>query len=78
MSEQTIIERVAVALLAAVAPWADWETGSQEDREKWMTYARAAIAAMREPTVTMIASCGDLPCSQQEVWARSIDAALQP
>lgn len=38
--------------------------------------ARAVLNAMREPTIDMIISCGDIPWSQQDMWHRSIDAAL--
>lgn len=47
------------------------------DWERFIPQVRAVLNAIREPSVGMIIACSDLPGSQQEMWARSIDAALE-
>lgn len=39
--------------------------------------ARAILIAMRKPSPAMILACADIPWSQQDMWERSIDAALR-
>jgi len=76
-----MIERAAKAAHAALQAngniqW-DWDDPSYVNvRRDYLLAARAMITAMREPTIWMIAACGNLPGSQQEYWKRSIDAAL--
>lgn len=70
-----MIERMAWSM---TSEWgADLNDLAPVDRDRMIDGARAALEAMREPTVELIASCGDLPGSQQEYWRRSIDAALE-
>lgn len=56
----------------------EWASLSEEIRDLWRIYACAALKAAREPTTEMILACADLEGSQQAIWQRSIDAALQP
>lgn len=76
----TMIERVARAIF-------DDEQG---ERTMWecTALARAAIAAMREPTVNMLrveagvadkwsADCYGAPLPAEDVWTTMIDAALE-
>jgi len=71
----TMIERVARALAEV-----DNEIAAKDDDvgimwHEWVPFARAAIAAMREPTETMRKLCwfhGSL-----EHWQAMIDAALE-
>lgn len=51
MSE--IVERVAVAIFKRARDESDWSEISEDERHQWRADARAAIAAMREPTETM-------------------------
>jgi hypothetical protein len=57
MSE-SIVERVARAIYAEWASLrttsAAWEEHSEKHRDAWRKEARAAIAAMREPTLEMV------------------------
>lgn len=87
MSE-TMVERVARRLHAAhyergrgLAP--DWSALTRHEQEMWMFSARAALAAMREPTEGMVAAgwphTAD-PCWRDHVadaWRAMIDKALE-
>ena len=81
--ESSMVERVARALLAH--EWRDHPTPpafETEHREYWMTDARAAIEAMRQPTEAMEESLphrnlGD-ELSPSEIWTTMIAAALTP
>ena len=53
------------------------EAAEESARLASLHLARVAIEAMREPTIEMILACAELPCSQQEMWERSIEAALK-
>jgi hypothetical protein len=66
MSE--MIERVAMALKAA---------GLNEDHDVRLSFATAAIEAMREPTRAMIRETGNCQGCEPENWHRMIDAALE-
>lgn len=77
-AKEDMVERVAKALHAgsdSPTEWFDYET----DREYWRDQARAAIAAMREPTEAMCAAAeatGD-HWYFDDSWAAMIDAALK-
>lgn len=60
----------------ADAPYVDREALLIDGHVDLPAIVRAVLTAMREPTIEMIIECGDLPGSQQEMWQRSIDAAL--
>lgn len=68
----SMIDRVARTILESVSP-APWDMHGPEEQEAYMEAARAAIAAMREPTEDMIHSeyAGG-------IWRSMIDAALEP
>ncbi len=73
---ETMVERMAEAIgngvyreLGGPSDWCPAD-GAME------IVAREVLAAMREPTLYMIVSCGDLPGSIQHDWPRLIDAAL--
>lgn len=68
MSEITMIERVARAILAKVP------IGYGMRKDEAREYARAAIEAMREPTLAMRKVC-DFECAEV-TWPKLIDAAL--
>ena len=73
---ETMVERVAKAIEAA----------RDEDLPDPMVMARAAIAAMREPTKVVADACesfiyegwGDSQVIGLECWQACIDAALEP
>lgn len=82
MSE--IIERAARAMhdynCLAVPSLGAWDTLPEDYREQYLGRARAAIAAMREPTEAMADAGrwdaeddGPFPC-----WRAMIDEALKP
>ncbi len=85
-----MVERVARAIAgpAHAAPWGDT---NKQNWEMYTTEARAAIKAMREPTVEMMAVQGSIirdegryvgmffsgkDLVEHGVWAAMIDAAL--
>ena len=74
MSE-SMIERVA----AAICGEASWPSSSDNQKEKFRTDARAAIAAMREPTKAMLdASLRPNESSGADgTWLSMIGAALE-
>lgn len=68
----TTIERAARAIALS-----DYPDGKVDD--VWVNYvdtARSVLEAIREPSIEMILACADVPWSQQDMWRRSIDAAL--
>lgn len=87
MSE--MIERVAKSLQQvrnkdgrAIVP--PWEELNDDNREFWLTFARTAILAMREPTTTMLDAAneavfhsGEPPAQADVVWQAMIGAALK-
>jgi hypothetical protein len=78
-----MIERVAKAIDADRRGWALVPPEGATDENRWKTYtpiARAAIAAMREPSGEMLtaADLRDGICtSYDELWKTMIDAALE-
>lgn len=84
MSE--MVERVAIALMdTTTEPHFPWDDQPEEIKTRWRFAARAAIAAMREPTDAM--RCAGLYCGPWRAdstenpkgpWRRMIDAALKP
>jgi hypothetical protein len=76
----TMIERVAKALYGASAEFPDhtWEAADEDTRVYWSARARAAIEAMREPTLEMFeAGRPYMVDGPHEVWREMIDAALE-
>ena len=68
MSELSMVERVALAL----------GTADSDRRSGYHDLARAAIAAMREPTQTMVYTANRLNHPRDdEVWRTMIDTALE-
>ncbi len=88
-----MVERVAAAFINSFSPGA-WDTMSMltggdaamEPRARVLRAARAAIAAMREPTEAMVDAAWDIDaCGREEAhigsgagpaWRAMIDAAL--
>lgn len=77
----TMIERVARALYEdrfgpSVAPWSQLKDAH---KAPYISDARAAIAAMREPTERMAQAGDDLHdfASARLFWSHMIDAALE-
>ena len=88
MSE--MVERVAWAMMKATetpetGPVKEWEDQHKSTRDSFLTKARAAIAAMREPTEGMIRAVhivvpdarAGRSLSLAEVWRVMTDAALR-
>ena len=80
-----MIERVAKAIDADRRGWALVPPEGATDENRWKTYtpiARAAIAAMREPTDRMV-HVGTMANLRQDgffmggIWKNMIDAALE-
>ena len=71
MSDE-LIERVATALEPKCRAFGRGDMPMQVARE----FARAAIEAMREPTIEMVFAAP--PGDAGEVWEAMIDAALSP
>ena len=83
MSEtETMVERVARAIYAKADPSGKWEARSEMGKGHYIAMARAAIAAMREPTegmvhaMTALAPTWDDETSRRK-WSAAIDAALK-
>lgn len=76
MSE-SMVDRVAATLAKLEFPAASYQDWLEMDKAPLREKARAIIEAMREPTMWMILACADLEGSCQEIWKRSIDAALE-
>ena len=77
-----MIERVAQRLFQNMAASDNgaWETADPMITRACMSYARAAIAAMREPTEEMVGQCMDTGHTRDDaeaVWNKMIDAALE-
>jgi hypothetical protein len=72
--EMDMVERVARAI-AAVNHEDDFDR-SDEARRMFIEDARAAIAAMREPTEEMVKAQWSEPTCGAEGWRAMIDAAL--
>lgn len=86
----SMVERVARALCEAAEE--DWDASSnletangcepQEARDYWRMLARAAIAAMREPTGSIMSAIADtspgytMAETRKRIWQAGIDAAL--
>lgn len=91
--DSEMVERVARALLLqrqiemvsqqwneALRRENEWDDLNPHVREGWLMMARAAIAAMREPTRAMIET-GDIAAGQAaehpaKIWRAMIDSAL--
>ena len=75
-----MIERVARELLRQELQW-PWENYDAQTRHKYLTKSYAAIAAMREPTVSMVNEGGRVTglafAHVDRAWQAMIDAALE-
>lgn len=78
-----MIERVAVAMYDVTAHPGTWLIAPSVIRGYWRERARAAVAAMRDPTDLMVREgdvevcSNDVPdCLAGAVWRAMIDAAL--
>lgn len=80
---ETMVERVARVLYVRACGDGDWSDETQELRDHYLADARAAIEAMREPTVEMLVSAQEewmcVRAAEERgdfVWRAMIDAAL--
>ena len=71
----TMIEHVARA--ATLTQYKQWDGLKPEIQQSYLAIARAAIAAMREPTEEMKLSVGCDDKHDIEFWQAMIDAALE-
>jgi hypothetical protein len=82
-SADGMIERVARAIAATLyRPQPDmsgdvWKAVGTERKRKCEDVARAAIAAMREPTKAMLKVGPPFPYMDEYVWKTMIDEALK-
>lgn len=77
MSE-SMVERVAQAVHRAVYQLShSWEAATEAEREYYRDKARAAIAAMREPTDAMEWVGYERRMTVGEFWTAMIDEALK-
>ena len=80
MTEQSIIERAARALLASQEPSLLWDDLVEFDQEAYKADARKVLTAIREPSEAMriasIANNGVGPVTATKVWHDMIDDAL--
>lgn len=82
-----MIERVSLAINkagyeACSLPFQEWETITEKQRQAIIVLAKAAIAAMREPTNKMLNGLGiNLKCRETymeyKFYQKMIDAALK-
>jgi hypothetical protein len=86
MTEQSIIERAARALLARQEPSLLWDDLMEIDQEAYKSEARAVLITIWEPSAAMI-EAGLAECSADwresvcreflpDIWKAMIDAAL--
>lgn len=76
MSE--MVERVARAIHGTSVMVAGWDHLSRVERDSYLAAARAAIAAMRDPTFEMLNIGIDHPSNDIKVqWQAMIDEALR-
>lgn len=80
MSE--MIDRVAKAIcraeIGSIGPYGfDLEETGQQSAAHWRSLARAAIAAMREPTQVMLDAGWDSRSVPRYCWENMIDEALK-
>jgi hypothetical protein len=82
MTEKTIIERAARALLARQEPSLLWDDLMEFDQEAYKADARAVLTAIQEPSEAMIGACdyvAGTACPKNFLkirWQAMIDAAL--
>lgn len=89
----SMVERVAMAIYYDRYPKGSnvslctWEQADERDREDYRSHARAAIQALREPTISIIRSLdrrvgrtaesqGNFDFEIRLMWQQMIDAAL--
>ena len=82
MSE--MVERVARIIFEEAMYSGTWSGASPGLRDKCFDIARTAIAAMREPTLSMLMAANDLPGAAPwgdplpvDLWRSMIDEALK-
>jgi hypothetical protein len=73
MSE--MVDRVAAAIRESEAYW--WNRDDEPDDGLAETLARAAIEAMREPTLAVLEAGPSEPYMDIDVWRAMIDEALK-
>jgi hypothetical protein len=72
-----IKERIARHLFTITDhSFSSWENAPETLRSYLIDEAVTILEEMRVPTIPMILSCAVLPCSQQDMWERSINAAI--
>lgn len=72
-----MIERVALAIERADSPGLPWHLETEQDQKVYRNLARAAVAAMREPTPEMmLAGFVCCPIHTLSTWEAMIDAAI--
>jgi hypothetical protein len=75
-----MIDTVAKAIMQWAIPFNDWDSQTEEVRERWRGATRVVIEAMREPTDIMTLQHGGRITNNEAayVWRDMIDAALTP
>ena len=74
-----MLERVAAAMLDADFDVGSWRHADENIKDRFRAMARAAIAAMREPTKAMIdagETAGNPVYEPRVIWGAMIDEAL--
>lgn len=69
-----MVERVARAI--ALDDAQTWDELDVTHAAMFMSFAHAAIAAMREPTARMLGAALTVSCNNYDVWQAMIDEAL--
>jgi hypothetical protein len=74
-----MIDTVANAIMHWAVPYNYWDAISEDQRERWRNAARAAIAAMREPTAAMVETTWNMEGRPVAlIWQSMVDEALTP
>lgn len=78
-AKSEMVDRVAAAwMLAEIG--VRWEDAYDGARERYRSWARKAVEAMREPTAAMVEANGCCELTREQVaegWRAMIDAALR-
>ena len=76
MTEQSIIERAARALLARQEPSLLWDDLVDFDQKAFKLEARDVLTAIREPSDAMVEAGVAAFTNVRDIWQAMIDAAL--